>query len=216
MRCNEQRRHGPEASSRFLLSLRRRVAEKNHPCAVHLLPNSFSISPCASFTQVGRPWLHWPDRGVTLHLAQQRVHFGDRQRCARRGPSRGRPWSPRHDRAARPASRASPSNAASSSARSGPAPGRRLGPACGGHGAHQHRARAEAFELQTDVGRAPPRAPPAGRRRARPVRPPRAAAKPGARLRPFASAARIRSSTSRSCAACWSTITSPSSASATI
>ena len=29
-------------------------------------------------------------------------------------------------------------------------------------------------------------------------------------------AARIRSSTSRSCAACWSTITSPSSASATI
>src|SRR3569623_1628129 len=31
----------------------------------HFLPNSFSISPCASFTQVGRPWLHWPECGVT-------------------------------------------------------------------------------------------------------------------------------------------------------
>ena len=29
------------------------------------LPNSFSISAWPSFTQVGRPWLHWPDRGVT-------------------------------------------------------------------------------------------------------------------------------------------------------
>src|SRR5690348_15292313 len=32
---------------------------------LYFLPNSFSISPWPSFTHVGRPWLHWPERGVT-------------------------------------------------------------------------------------------------------------------------------------------------------
>src|SRR5207248_5378236 len=31
----------------------------------HLRPNNFSISAWPSFTHVGRPWLHWPERGVT-------------------------------------------------------------------------------------------------------------------------------------------------------
>jgi hypothetical protein len=57
---------------------------------------------------------------------------------------------------------------------------------------------------------------PAGRRRARPVRPLRGSAAPGCARRYPRAGRRSRSSTSRSCAACWSTITSPSSASATI
>lgn len=31
----------------------------------YFLPNSRSISAWPSFTHVGRPWLHWPERGVT-------------------------------------------------------------------------------------------------------------------------------------------------------
>ena len=64
--------------------------------------------------------------------------------------------------------------------------------------------------------RARRRAPRAGRSRARRARPLRGGATPGGRRRHWPSPRRIRSSTSRSCAACWSTRTSPSSASATI
>ena len=32
---------------------------------IYFLPNNFSTSSMASFTHVGRPWLHWPECGVT-------------------------------------------------------------------------------------------------------------------------------------------------------
>ena len=181
----------------------------------HFRPNSFSMSPCASFTQVGRPWLHWPLVRRHLHLAEQRVHLGDRQHAAGADRCRGRPWSRRHDRAA-PSATAPHRTPASSSARSVTRPfdvGRaRAAPASPAPASRAGRT-ARAPAPSPPARRS---APPAGRRPARPARPLRAAAAPARATPPLASARRIRSSTSRSCAACWSTSTSPSSASATI
>ena len=53
----------------------------------HRRPNSFSISPCASFTQVGRPWLHWPECGViSISRSNAFISVTERMRPARTDP----------------------------------------------------------------------------------------------------------------------------------
>ena len=55
--------------------------------ADHLLPNSFSTSERESFTQVGRPWLHCPERGVTsISRSSAFISATDRIRPARTEP----------------------------------------------------------------------------------------------------------------------------------
>src|SRR3954468_22555193 len=51
-------------------------------------PNSFSMSPWASFTQVGRPWLHWPLWGVTS-ISRSRAFIPAAER-SRPAPRSGR------------------------------------------------------------------------------------------------------------------------------
>ena len=54
----------------------------------HLRPNNFSISVCASFTQVGRPWLHWPECGVTS-ISRRSAFISATERMR---PARTEPW----------------------------------------------------------------------------------------------------------------------------
>src|SRR3954462_15236874 len=48
------------------------------------------MSPWASFTQVGRPWLHWPEWGVTS-ISRSKAFISETERrrpapCSRRDP----------------------------------------------------------------------------------------------------------------------------------
>ena len=56
--------------------------------AAHRRPNSFSISPWPSFTQVGRPWLHWPLCGVTS-ISRSRAFISATLSTR---PARTEPW----------------------------------------------------------------------------------------------------------------------------
>ena len=56
--------------------------------APHFRPNSFSTSASDIFTQVGRPWLHWPLCGVTsISRSSAFISATDRMR-----PARTEPW----------------------------------------------------------------------------------------------------------------------------
>ena len=46
------------------------------------------MSPWASFTQVGRPWLHWPERGVTS-ISRRRAFISATESTR---PARTEPW----------------------------------------------------------------------------------------------------------------------------
>ena len=146
--CCRSPRAWPRSRS---VTLREAVWAISERCLNYLRPNSFSISEWPSFTQVGRPWLHWPQRGVDLHLAQQRVHFGDREHPP--GPDGAVAGDGRGDMVELVLRLERLSSSASSSARSASRPcdvglaERRR------HGADQHRARAEALDLEAEVGK---------------------------------------------------------------
>src|SRR3546814_11703939 len=62
----------------------------------HLRPNSFSTSSIASFTQVGRPWLHWPECGVpSIWRHSPFISSAVRVRPARNAPVPARVGAPR-------------------------------------------------------------------------------------------------------------------------
>ena len=134
----------------------------------------------ASFTQVGRPWLHWPERGVTsISRSSAFISATDRIRPARTEPWQAivaATWSSRSRSAS-----AVPSSA-SSAARSRAGPGRRSCRAAPGWRGPASRSGRSA-RSRGPARRARPSRLRAGRSRARPARPRRGSAAPGARPR---------------------------------
>ena len=113
-------------------------------------PEQLLESPIDSFTQVGRPWLHWPERGVTsISRSSAFISATERMRPARTEPWQAMvaaTWSSFSLR------RSASSKAARSSARSATRPltSRRRARR---ERAHQHRARPEALELEPEFGK---------------------------------------------------------------
>ena len=144
-------------------------------------PNSFSMSPWASLTQVGRPWLHWPECGVTSISRSKRVHLGDRQDPpgadrAVAGDRRGDMVEPVAQR-----QRGAESRPVRRQGRAAGRGRRSCRAAPGWRGPASRSARSARSRARARPARAPP--PRAGRNRARPARPRRGAAAPGARPR---------------------------------
>ncbi len=182
------------------------------------MPVYHGLPPPEQFLDIGVGQFH-PGRAavVTLararcdfHFTQQRIHLRDRQDPP--GADRAVAGDGRRDMIESVAQAQRPPSSAISAARSGSRPGHRSYPAPG--------PRARSWRChQTARAQAP----------LTPIRHGRFEAVALHLLKfdnfghkrawlavPAFRAARIRSSTSRSCAACWSTMTSPSSASATI
>ena len=72
----------------------------------HRRPNSRSMSASFSATQVGRPWLHWPDSGVAS-ISRRSAFISSA--CIRR-PDRTEPWQAIRDRTASIRPRSTPAS----------------------------------------------------------------------------------------------------------
>ena len=95
--------------------------------------------------------MHWPERGRDLHLAQQRVHFGDREDAP--GADRAVAGDGRGDMVELVAQAQRPAKLGDFRGEIGEQAGGVGLAERGGHGADQHRRRAEPLELEAHVGK---------------------------------------------------------------